>query len=367
MPDLSIQESPNLLTHEERAILTRAMRVELHYHVRVDKQSQERPWVLEIDAGPLVTLAESAALGHRLYEFMHLQRPGDLLRYWWLREVDFGPELAEHVRKRVSFTDRHLFGTVKAPLAIPFVSFDACFWRQESGRINDDMNELEQLWYSYRQNNLRPPELASMFECVRAAQARLRSNPERLLQHELALIDSRTHRRDYWAKPEPVRFQSTLPRSASSLDADLFELIVSLAQREDVRRVSCPFDDRPLWRALVSEQVRRAKQEGVAPPAALFLAGPDGGLTHVEAQDWGGDIHIPWEGACDGDLFVKPNWHAFHLDRALAAGTVRAGLSGKAHRYAIVEGDLGEFVNDQRVRCGKWTLYRIGRHTGQGD
>ena len=101
------------------------------------------------------------------------------------------------------------------------------------------------------------------------------------------------------------------------------------------------------------------KQE-TSPCDALFLAGPDGGLTDVAAKDWGGDIHIPYEGACAADVFVKPRWHAFDEARARSSGSISAGLSDKAKRYAVVEGYLGEFEHDECVRCGDWAMYRVG-------
>ena len=58
-------------------------------------------------------------------------------------------------------------------------------------------------------------------------------------------------------------------------------------------------------------------------------------------------------------MFIKPDWYSFDLSSAQAAGTVRAGLNEKAHRYAIVKGDPGEFPLDERVRCSGWTLYRF--------
>ena len=341
-------------------MLTQPIRVELSYRVREQGRWVDRPFVFDIDAQPLAVLAESAVLGHRLHEFMRIERPGDILRYWWVTVVDFGPEVVEHVRRRMTFIERHQFARDGALLALPFVTLDGCFWAQESQWIDPDIDDLSGGWVHHRQDqNPRPRELDEMLGIVHAAQARLRSSAAGLQQHELALIDTRTHACDWWARTVPIRYRSCVPVAESRIDPGLFELITSLARRKDVNRVSCPFDDRVLWRALVWEQVQRAKAQAVAPSAALFLAGPDSGMAGAVAEEWGGDIHIPYEGAHDADLFVRPDWHEFHRDRALAAGTVRVGLANKAHRYAIVEGDLGEFPRDERVRCGEWTLYRV--------
>lgn len=93
--------------------------------------------------------------------------------------------------------------------------------------------------------------------------------------------------------------------------------------------MSCQFNDRILWRALVWEQIGRASKLGVAPEKAFALSGPDSGLTDAVADDWGGDIHIPWEGVAEADLFVQPDRFAFDRDSALAAGTVRSGTLEK--------------------------------------
>jgi hypothetical protein len=48
---------------------------------------------------------------------MRLQRPGDLLRYWWLKEHEFGVELLDHVRRNMKFIDRQAFQTTTRPTA----------------------------------------------------------------------------------------------------------------------------------------------------------------------------------------------------------------------------------------------------------
>lgn len=352
--------SPRFLTPPEWTAQTQRTRIELTYRVHVAGQWQDRPFVIEVDGRPLAALIESAAVGHRLYEFMHLRRPGDLLWHWWVTAVDLGPELIDHVTRRLTLADRTLFARHKPPLELPFPTFDACFWQQETRWFNgDDAADVERVWVAYRRRNPSPVGLRVMFEIVRATQARLRASPDRLLQHELALIDSCTHARDCWARPAPTYPRSSEPADKSSLDPGLLELITSLARRADIRSISCPFEDRVLWRALVWEQVQRAAAQCLPPREALFLAGPDSGLKDVEAEDWGGDIHIPYEGACAADLFIKPRWFAFHRESATASGSVRAGLGDKAQRYALAHGDLGEFPLDERVRCGDWTLYRF--------
>ncbi len=48
-------------------------------------QERDCPFLIETDARPLAMLAESAARGYRVYEFMSLRRPAELLRYFSAR------------------------------------------------------------------------------------------------------------------------------------------------------------------------------------------------------------------------------------------------------------------------------------------
>lgn len=41
-----------------------------------------------------------------------------------------------------------------------------------------------------------------------------------------------------------------------------------------------------------------------------------------EMQDWGGVVHLPYEGAVGCDLFIKPEWLAFHKAHAEPGGSL---------------------------------------------
>lgn len=351
---------PQFLTHVEWAVLNQSLEVDLYYHVRRDGQWKKRHLTLQVDARALGALAESAARGHRLYEFMRLERLGDILRYWWVEASDVGVEFIERVNARMSVAERIRFRQGESSLALPFIVLDACFWRQELRWTDPDADELDRVWVDYRQRNPEQAILEVMLSIVQAAQVRLRASAKALQAHELALIDARRHSRDRWPKLAPVAFGCSVPAACTHLNAGLFEAIVSLARRDEVRSLSCSFDDPILWQELVWVQVQRAQRENCASSEALLLAGPDGGLSHFEADDRGGDIHIPYEGARDADVFVKPQWYAFDERLARSSGSVYAGLHEKAHRYALMEGYFGEFRDDECVRIGDWSLYRLG-------
>ncbi len=359
MSTLTVFDGPRHLSLQDWELLTAPRRIELSLNLRVGDRWEPAVVRLDVDAMPLAVLVEAAALGHRVYEFMNLLRPGDLLRYWMLRVVDAPQELLDRLGRRLPLLQRIRFKPSGLGQSIPFVVFDATFWEQASRWHDEDADNLDRAWIDSRRARPWPPELDAMFSAVRGAQERLRSCAKGLLAHEIGLMDRREHARDCWASTAEIDYEASVPAWQSTTDSGLSEIIVSLAKRDDVKSLSCGIDDRMLWRELVWVQVQRALRTRALPQSELFLAGPEGGIRHAEPEDWGGGIHIPYEGACEADVFVKPGWHAFDEQRARANGTVAAGLFDKAKRYALVKGYYGEFPRDECVRCGGWSLYRL--------
>lgn len=177
-----------------------------------------------------------------------------------------------------------------------------------------------------------------------------------LLQHELRLIDARRHRRDFLAgvTRSPL-LKSAVPESPA-VPPPVFEAIVDLIRRDDVHSVSCPFAAYALWRLLVEEQVRRAEATGRPSQEAFCLCGPDSGLPGIEVEDWGGEVHIPYEGACGADLLILPSWHRFFADKVRDGGKLRYAV-GKLCHHVLVRGDHGELASATRKVVGDWTLY----------
>src|SRR5699024_5050583 len=114
------------------------------------------------------------------------------------------------------------------------------------------------------------------------------------------------------------------------LTTELRQSIIELAERSDIHSIACYFDDFELWEALLKEQVRRAKSTGREPQDAFYLCGPDKGVRGITGEptlddesltpipdergrfapdQWGGEIHVPYEGITGADLLVLPNWH----------------------------------------------------------
>lgn len=163
-------------------------------------------------------------------------------------------------------------------------------------------------------------------------------------------------------------------KTPSDIDAvpdDLYELILELSARPGVHSVSCPLQDFSLWRELVAEQVRRSVAMGIAPQEAFRLNGPDSGIHLVSDEsirkdvEWGGEIHIPYEGVCGGDVFIQPDWFGFMPEQARLARTLSQAVFGdfaldgyKTCNYLLTRWKkLGEIACATRIEVGDWVLY----------
>ena len=89
------------------------------------------------------------------------------------------------------------------------------------------------------------------------------------------------------------------------LTNDTYALITNLiTDRDDIQSVSSHFQDERLWKILVAEQVRRSKKMDLRPQQAFRLNGPDCRSMPFPIHEWGGDVHIPYEGLAAGDLII---------------------------------------------------------------
>lgn len=171
-----------------------------------------------------------------------------------------------------------------------------------------------------------------------------------------------------------------MPRTPFPLTDALRQAILELARQPDIRSISCPFDDFALWKALLQEQVRRSKELKLPPQEALYLAGPDSGvpgiaygspigddddfLAHADLSAttpslelWGGEIHIPFEGATGGDLFILPEWHNAFPERLSLPRAKLHWMVTKPCNYLLTNRDLGKHECATRTVVADCFLY----------
>jgi hypothetical protein len=143
----------------------------------------------------------------------------------------------------------------------------------------------------------------------------------------------------------------------TTLPEKLFNLICELIKSNKVQSVSCPFDDYALWRKLIKEQVHHSNKTGLPPQIAFYLSGPDSGLPDIIFEEWGGEVHIPYEGCTGGDLFIYPTWRRFRPEKVGSDGKLSDATGGKPCHFILIEGDYGEIKNTRKTSVASWVLY----------
>lgn len=164
------------------------------------------------------------------------------------------------------------------------------------------------------------------------------------------------------------------PRLPFILTDELRQAILDLAKQSDIRSVACAFDDFDLWDGLIKEQIKRSQETGLPLAEAFYLCGPDGGIKGQGAElsddgeEWvhdqhflGGDVHIPYEGITNGDLFVLPEWHRTCTRRCRETGEfwrIATYKPYKLYNYLLTNRDLGEFECAERTLVAGCYLYK---------
>lgn len=326
-------------------------------HLLGKDPSRTGPFRIDLNAEPLASIAQSAFRGVGVYEFMSLRRPGDMLRYLRVEVIDI-PDLA---RRRLAALSkigmREALGARPPAPGLWFTEFDSAFWCRERFWWDEEDEPFVHAWVEFMRSPYWLALCHEFLSLVEGIQARLRDEGDELTQHELSAMARRRHRRDFWPRSESIGTGTPSPSSSVAIPPAVFEMFLKLVAERDVKSVSCCWKDLKIWRALALEQRRRANALGVPPGEALGLAGPDSGLYEVPLEDWDADVHIPYEGCREGDVFVVPTWLRFDLDAAEEDDSVRSGFHGKASRYVISPRPLGTFRRERCHQFGDWAVY----------
>jgi hypothetical protein len=320
----------------------------------------QKPFAIEADAKPLAALVEDAFTGSRIYEFMAISRPGDIYGYVRVRLADVSEDVvkeAQRLKPRwVRSRQQHEWGEGYLPLN----RFDGLFnWD------GDDTTPEARCWLGFRSGSYWENSAVQLLTWVRAKQQELRSMGDWLTLREIGYIDQGIHRRDFISEIERRCLATAQPKTRG-LPPAVYSLIDELVSRDNVQSVSAPYADYQLWRTLCRAQLVRSDRTGFPPEEAFPLSGPDGGLWHVPYEDWGADIHIPYEGVCMADLLIQPSYRRANLDADEEGGQLVKvfhswGYSlknGWACHYVLTPEDLGQLACAHRSEVGDgWVLY----------
>lgn len=314
-----------------------------------------------LDSLPLLRLIQGAARGHRVHEFMSIDRPGDILHYWRICRAGLPDDLAKYIDRRPGACPAN------DPSAAPYLSYVE--FDQHFGFAGDDNEPEVACWIAYRDSQLLHQQAEDDLALVRQYQAQLRQAGEMLLAMEIEKIDKRAHPRDYLATRMRRCDSSQSVGAMLTVPEEVIHATAKLVSRNNVRSASCWVQDYWLWRTLVSEQVRRSEAARQPPEAALNLSGPDRGLPDFNVGDWGGRVHIPYEGACVANLHFKPRWQYLYPHNEVPHDNTpcrffrsKPMIFDETCLYLVADEDLGLLSGAMREEiCDGWYLYtRLG-------
>ncbi|WP_374355845.1 hypothetical protein [Chitinimonas sp.] len=324
-----------------------------------DKQRHAFSVQLNLDA--LVVLAMDCGRARRIYEFMSICRPGDLLAYAYVSWGQSAPKVVKDITKRIA--ERVQEGRWRIPAdvnVLRYVDFDGLFFDQ-----GDDTAELDALWLraiaTHPKSDSKPvwaDYLVAALDRVREVQRQIQESDDPLIQRQLALIKQSRHWRDY---------RPSLPRSADlgqvpyqqGIPLALAARIAQLVEDWGLESVSTSGGGIDYWNMLCRMQLSAADRTGLPPAEALSLFACDRGVPIV-AADWGGDIHVSWEGMCISELTVLPPW--WNVNQALweTEAPIAPALWRPLSLCVILvsPADLGERRDMVCERYPGWWLYR---------
>lgn len=332
---------------------------------RIIGHKMDVPFSVEVDAQPLHALVIDAFRGLRVYEFMTIDRPGDIFGYLRIRTVSATDYVTNRMQELKPRWSRAHQGREWGPDWLPMNRFDGLFhWD------GDDTTDEAQCWLTFRSNPYWDGVGTELLAWVQDQQAKLRQEADFLTAGEIARIDQRMHRRDYIFGVERRCMEKPMGTGTREVPDSVLHVVSELIKRENVQSVSSPFTGYRFWRMLCEEQIKRSRQTGLPPQEAFTLFGPEGGMWGIPYEDWGADIHSPYEGSCLADLWIMPGfrnaWPERDSDEAsltdIVAYTGRDPGCWDVCYYILTTNDWGELKCATRTEVGDgWRLYQCKR------
>jgi len=302
------------------------------------------PFIVEIDARPLAILIESAARGYRIYELMSVNRPGDVLHYFRIRLIDVDQDIQNRVKNRPENIWHHNIDDSNI-LSLP--DFDDLFYWDY-----DDTTPDALCWLRFREQSIWRDKMKEFFELVIKCQKQLYNQADYLIQSELDRIDKGTHWRAFITDIPRYPYETRCLPEKTELSSAFFYCIKELIAREAIQSVACLQKDYGLWRLLIEQQVRRSELTSKPLQEAFKLSGPDNLFPFDVAKDWGGEVHIPYEGVCNGDIFIGAEWRRFRFEAMKSTC-----------QFLLTQEDYGEQECAYRTIVDDWVLYEFkGRY-----
>jgi hypothetical protein len=344
----------NLLNPSQREVLIKPVRHDTGGFDNWHKSPRKRPLIVDIDACPLVNLIEDASQGHRVYEFMSINRPGDLKHYLRVNLVEVDEDIVKKLESAMNRIDYSIRERQSELTELPYTVFDNHFMWEGDDSTNDVA-----AWRQHIDQSEWKENLSAIYGLVMDLQTKLRATNDFLLQHEIGLLDSKQHFLDFMSRVERFQHLDSIKVDWSA-NASFFDYIRNLIAKPEVTSVACGYNSYPIWRILCEEQIRRAKSSGDVPGAVFRLYAADDCCYGDVGRNWGAEIHTSYEGMVIGDVTILPQWRRFDVSKAGEGGSLSAALrTSDSCQFLLIPSsrDFGEIACANRTELDGWIVY----------
>ena len=298
-----------------------------------------------LDPIALAVLVEDALAGLRIYELMMIRRPGDILKYLWVRFDEVPDRVIE--RRQSRFIRLPEYQRWPEGM-IPFEEFSGMFFW-----AGDDTEEEDECWLGYRASETFCHFTESTFATVRQIQEELRAAGNVLTCHELGMIDQLTHPLDFNARPPcDLTKIGYVSKAKPQLSPAYYGVLAAVLDEEPLQKIAFRGrGDFQTLRWLCAAQRRRANAIGGLPREAMQIHTL---MYFVDVSHWGCEVAFFDEGIGPGpfDLWIEhERMGGYSLAKMVETGHHRP-------RVFLAIGDQGELPGYARTLGDGYCLYR---------
>ncbi len=254
---------------------------------------------VEIDAEPFAQLCRDVEIGHRLYELLSLNRPGDLLAYLRVNFTQLPDELRQRVTKARHVATDANFGSPPWPEGtMPYARFSSLLYSHE-----DDMQPSDEAWHSAWRRDSQNALLDGLFASANLAK-QLAPKLDVVSAHVCRRILAGRHDYDYLPRDTAIAMSRNQGPAEDAHTEDYYATLREVLR--DPRLASVAYRADGDWRVLRELAIRQrqcALTTGHCPGDALHLSALVN-LT-IDNKAWDSEIWFFSEGLAHGDLFIE--------------------------------------------------------------
>jgi hypothetical protein len=259
------------------------------------------PFRVELLTHALEHLVNDARNAYRVYELFSIQRPGDTLKYIWIRLLDVPePVQRRYTSAREAAADKYGREHPWPENQIPLIHFDRFFsWYW------DDTEPEDECWLAERESVRFQEHADALFAEILKAQQELESQQDTLITHEIAQLKSRLHSFDYEAELPFLRTRENYRTIAMPIRTEAYYAkLKDLLRDPEIQSIASRGDtDFQTVRICCVEQRRRANSSGLKPLDTYPISILSDGVNYIKA--WESEVMFFCEGLGYGDIWIE--------------------------------------------------------------